>query len=356
MPQALTIVVAIAAVLLIGNLLILSHELGHYAAARSLGLVAERFTIGFGPNLVRLTDRRGTIWSLSALPLGGFVAFAGERDRSHPDGYAALPPPARMAIIAAGPIANLLVAVGLYAGILAVEGEVTLLPVVSVVMPDSAAAAAGIKVGDRVQALDGTPISTFADLAPLLRDRPGQKVDLEIRRGDAAAVWPVQLEVRTVAGRQTGYLGIESHVLGHRPLTLFQIGLYAPARAWHVVCDTVSGVAGAVTTGKGAGHFAGMLGVAHIAGEAAAAGTTQLLALTAVLSINLALMNLLPIPVLDGGAFLFCLIEWVRGRPASEQVQDLATRTGLATIAGLFALSTLHDLAAFGLFQWFASL
>jgi regulator of sigma E protease len=110
-----------------------------------------------------------------------------------------------------------------------------------------------------------------------------------------------------------------------------------------------------VTTGKGAGHFTGMLGVAHIAGEVAASGTAQLLALTAVLSINLALMNFLPIPVLDGGAFLFCLVEWIRGRPTPEKVQDLATGTGIAALAGLFALSTLHDLAAFGLLQWIAS-
>ena len=115
---------------------------------------------------------------------------------------------------------------------------------------------------------------------------------------------------------------------------------------------TVTGIVGTITKGQGAGQFTGMLGVAHLAGVAAASGPIQLLALTAVLSINLALMNLLPIPVLDGGAFLFCLFEWVAGRPASARVQELATRTGVAAIAGLFALSTFHDLASFGLFQW----
>jgi len=356
MPQAFAIVVSIAAILMIGNLLIVSHELGHYAAARSIGLVAERFTIGFSPNLFRLTDRRGTVWTLSALPLGGFVSFAGERDRSRPGGYAALRPPARMAIIAAGPLANILVAVGLYAGILAVKGETTVLPEASVVIPGSPAAKAGLEIRDRIQAVDATPVTTFAELATLLREHPAQVVELEVDRDDAVIEILARLEARAAGGRTIGYLGIVSRALGHRPLTVRQIALYAPARAWHVTVETLSGIASAVTTGRGASDFAGMLGVAHIAGEAAAAGTSQLLALAAILSINLALMNLLPIPVLDGGAFLFCLVEWLRGQPAPEPVQDFATRTGVAAIAGLVALSTVHDLAGFGLFQWLANL
>lgn len=356
MPEAFSIVVSIAAIMMIGNLLILAHELGHYIAARSVGLVAARFTIGLGPNLFRVTDRHGTLWSLSALPLGGFVSFAGERDRSRPGGYAALPPPARLAIIAAGPAANILVAIGLFAGILAAKGETSLLPVVSVVVPGSAADMAGLQVGDRVLAVDGTRTRTFSDLVPLLREHPDQRVALQIDRDDAVIGVSARLGVRPAGGKFVGYLGIVSHALGHRPLTLGQIALYAPARAWQITVETLSGIATALTTGRGASHFAGMLGVAHIAGEAAATGATQLVALTAILSINLALMNLLPIPVLDGGAFLFCLVEWVRGQPAPERLQNLATRTGAAAIAGLFALSTLHDLAGFGLFQWLAGL
>jgi regulator of sigma E protease len=356
MTQAFSIVVSIAAILMVGNLLILAHELGHYTAARSVGLVAERFTVGFGPNLFRVTDCHGTLWSLSALPLGGFVSFAGEHDRTRPGGYAALRAPARLAIIAAGPVANILVAIGLFAGILAAKGETTLLPVVSVVVPGSAADTASLQVGDRISAVDGTRVTTFAELAPLLREHPGQLVELQVNRDHTVIDVSARLGARSAGGVLVGYLGIVSHTIGHRPLTLRQIALYAPARAWHITVETLSGIGTAVTTGQGVSHFAGMLGVAHIAGEAAATGTTQLVALTAILSINLALMNLLPIPVLDGGAFLFCLVEWVRGQPAPESVQDFATRTGAAAIAGLVALSTLHDLAGFGLFQWLAGL
>ncbi|GAB0119823.1 site-2 protease family protein [Acidisoma sp. 7E03] len=123
-----------------------------------------------------------------------------------------------------------------------------------------------------------------------------------------------------------------------------------------MTADTVTGIATAFTTGQGAGDFTGVLGVTQMAGEAASSGTTALLALAAVLSLNLALMNLLPIPVLDGGAFLLCLIEWARGRPVSAPVQDFATCAGAATIAGCFAFFILHDLAGLGVLQWLARL
>ncbi len=352
MPQPLLVVMSIAAILIIGNALIVCHELGHYLAARSVGLVAERFTVGFGPNLLRLIDRRGTIWSISALPLGGFVSFAGERDRGRAGGYAALRPTARMFIVLAGPAANLLVAIVLYGFILAGRGEITLLPIASTIEAGSPAAQAGVEQGDLILAVNGRPVTTFAELGVWLRDHPSQIVDLRVQRhGQDLDVMP-RLQARQSGDRTVGYLGIEAHALINRPLSLWQIMIYAPARAWNVVTETVSGIAGAITSGQGSSQFTGMLGVAHLAGEAAASGPFQLFALTAVLSINLCLMNLLPIPVLDGGAFLFCLFEWLAGRPASAKAQDFATRTGVAAIAGLFALSTLHDLAGFGLIQW----
>ena len=354
MSQPLLAVMSIAAILIIGNALIICHELGHYLAARSVGLVAERFTVGFGPNLVQLTDRHGTVWSLSALPLGGFVSFAGERDRGRAGGYAALRPTARMIIVLAGPAANILVAIGLYACILAGRGEITPLPVASIVEPGSPAAQAGLQQGDLILAADGSPVATFSDLASWLHDRPSKSVDLRVQRHGRVFDVIAHLEAHQSEGHTVGYLGVESHALVERPMSFGQILIAAPVRAWTITAQTISGIAGAITTGQGAGQFTGMLGVAHLAGEAAASGPFQLLALTAVLSINLALMNLLPIPVLDGGAFLFCIFEWLAGRPASPRAHEFATRTGVAAIAGLFAFSTLHDLAGFGLFQWLA--
>ena len=185
MPQPLLAVMSVAAILMIGNVLIICHELGHYLAARANGLVAERFTIGVGPNLFRLKDHRGTVWSLSTLPVGGFVAFNGERDRSRAGGYAALRPTARMMIILAGPAANMLVAIGLYACILASRGETTLLPIASMIEAGSPAARAGLEQGDLIVSADGAPIATFADLGAFLQARPNQTVDLRIERQGA---------------------------------------------------------------------------------------------------------------------------------------------------------------------------
>ncbi|MDE1907166.1 MAG: RIP metalloprotease [Rhodospirillales bacterium] len=352
MPQTLLAVMSITAILIIGNVLIICHEFGHYLAARSVGLVAERFTIGFGPNLFRLTDGRGTVWSLSVLPVGGFVSFGGERDPNRRDGYAALRPIARMWIIVAGPTANLLLAIAIYACILAGRGEVTLLPIATSIVAGSPAAQVGLEQGDQILSADNKPMRTFADLSGWLLARPGEVVELDVDRAGTEITLNPRLEACLSEGRIVGYLGIEAHTLGHRRLGFGEILLLAPERAWGVLEQTVTGIASAVTTGHGADQFTGMLGVAHLAGEAAASGPFQLLALTAVLSVNLFLMNLLPIPVLDGGAFLFCIFELVAGRPASDRVQALATRTGVAAIAGLFALSTIHDLAGFGLFQW----
>jgi regulator of sigma E protease len=351
-PQIFSVIVSIAAILMIGNILLISHELGHFLAARAVGLTAQRFTIGFGPNLLRLTDRYGTVWSFSALPVGGFVSFAGEGNPAHSNGYAALRPPARLAVIMAGPAANILLAIGLYAGILATQGETTLLPVASIVLPGSPAAAAGLQAGDQILAVDGVPVTTFSEVLPRLHCHPGQAITLTIRRAGYTLDLTPHLAARPAVHRTIGFLGIESHVLGNQPLSLWQIAVYAPARTWDVTAETVTGIATALTTGKGASHFTGILGVTQLAGEAAAASTVTLLALTAVLSVNLALMNLLPIPVLDGGAFLFCLIEWLRGRPAPTHVQDFATRVGAATIAGCFAFFILHDLSGFGALQW----
>jgi regulator of sigma E protease len=351
-PQPLLAVMSIAAILIIGNVLIICHEFGHYLAARSVGLVAERFTIGFGPNLLRVKDRLGTIWSLSVLPLGGFVAFAGERDRKRIGGYAALRSAARMWVILAGPAANMLLAVGIYACILAGRGEVTLLPIATTIVSGSPAAHAGLEKGDQILSADNMPTRTFADLSDWLLSHPGEVIDLHVDRNGTQIDLKPRLEARRSNGHTVGYLGIEAHTLGHRRLGIGEVLVLAPARAWEVLEQTVVGIASAATTGNGAGQFTGMLGVAHLAGEAAATGPLQLLALTAVLSVNLFLMNLLPIPVLDGGAALFCLFELLAGRPASDRVQELATRTGVAAIAGLFALSTFHDLAGFGLFQW----
>jgi regulator of sigma E protease len=257
-----------------------------------------------------------------------------------------------MAIITAGPLANILVAVAIYAGIFMIQGMPVFSPIASSVLPGSPAARAGFQPGDRIVAVGNTQIANFDGLRPILEGNPGKAMDFKVVRNGAFLDLDATLDSKESGSREVGYLGIWSNVATRQKMGPVTAILTASERTWQVVTQTFQGIGRALTTGQGAGNFHGIIGVAHLAGQAARAGGDTLLTLMAVLSINLALMNLLPIPVLDGGAFLFCFFEWLRGRPAPERVQDFATRGGVALIMALFLYTTVHDLAGLGLFDW----
>lgn len=351
MSSVLSAVVSIAAILLIGNLLIVAHELGHYGAARTVGVTARRFVIGVGPTLLQRVDRRGTEWTLSLLPFGGYVNFYGERGASSTCGYAAQSPFARMAIIAAGPITNLTLAFVVFASLLAIQGKPTFLPVATSVVQGSAADRAGFEPGDRIVAVDGIPIATLDDLRPALQPSAGRAVRLQVARGGKHLDLSARLSAVTQDGKSIGFLGIRSNEPTQISLGLIGTAGAAAAKTWGAITDTLDGVSEAVTTGRGTQNFTGLLGITQLAGQAAVAGDTSIFTLIAILSANLALMNLLPLPILDGGALLFCMVEWIRGRPASARLQDIATRVGVAAMATLFMLSMLHDLIGFGVMR-----
>jgi|SRR5271165_40964 len=225
------------------------------------------------------------------------------------------------------------------------QGKPALLPVISTVVEGSAAAQVGLQVGDRIKVADGEPVATFEQLRPILQRSSGQVVELRVQRGDNTLSLRPRLGTIQMEGRPVGYLGVHVTERTHSRLGVAATAAEAARMTWSAITETVHGIARAITTGQGTENFAGIVGITQLAGQAAAAGGSSILTLIAILSANLALMNLLPIPVLDGGAFLFCLAEWVRGRPASPRVEALATRTGAATVAAMFMLSTLHDLA-----------
>lgn len=343
---------AAAAVLLVGNLLIVCHELGHFLAARCLGVRALRFTVGFGPVLARRTDAKGMVWTLSLLPIGGCVGFQGERDVTHPGSYAARSPLARMGIIVAGPAANIGVAILVFALLLAVVGEPGFLPVASTVVASSAADRAGFHVGDRVLTMDGRKIATFEDMRPGLRANPDKTLHLTIERaGQSLDLFPHLAAVQE-DGKTIGLLGIKSLEPFHQPLSAPQIAVRAVGKTWQAIKDTVQGITKVVLQGQGTENVAGVVGVAQLTGQVAQEGIGPFLALIAILSANLALMNLMPIPVLDGGALLFCAAELVLRRPLPSRAQAFCTRAGVAVLGTLFMLTTLHDLAQTGLFRW----
>ncbi|MDB5404703.1 MAG: site-2 protease, Metallo peptidase family [Rhodopila sp.] len=356
MPDILSALRAAAAMLLVGNLLIVAHEMGHFLAARCAGVRVLRFTIGFGPVLARRIDARGTTWTLSLLPLGGYVGFEGEQDAARPGSYAGTSPLARMAIIAAGPAANVGVAIAVFALLLALFGAPGFLPIASTVVAGSAADRAGFHVGDRVLTMDGQRIKTFEDMRPGLKANPGKTIRFTIERDGKPLDLVARLGTLQADGKTIGLLGITSLVPFHQPLSPTQIASRAFGETWQAIADSVQGITKVVLHGEGGDNVAGVVGIAQLTGHVAQQGTGPFLALIAILSANLALMNLLPIPVLDGGALLFCAAELVLRRPLPARAQAFGTRAGVAVLASLFMVATLHDIAQTGLFRWIAGL
>jgi regulator of sigma E protease len=346
MPDFARIAIDAVAFMLVADLLILCHELGHYLAARASGTTPTRFSVGFGPALIETTGRDGTVWRLSAIPLGGYVAFG---DFAGHAGILTPPPLIRLWIAAAGPIANIVAATVLLSAI--AYAEPARLPVATIIAPLSPAAAAGFQPGDVIDTIDGKPIRTFDQLASFVGTHPKAETSFGISRDGQPLTLALVLGTEVAANGQTGYLGIESRAFGKVPGSIWQAVGRGCQNSWRIARDVLTSFAG-IFAHDGTRHVSGFLGTANLAGKAAIAGTSALLSFAAILSINLALMNLLPIPLLDGGVCLLCLVEWLRGKPASPRFHGAATALSLAAFAGLFVTATLHDLASFGLFHW----
>lgn len=276
--------------------------------------------------------------------LGGWIAFRGGGDGAGDAAYDRRGPGARALVVAAGPVANALAAVALFAALLAAQGRPVFLAVADRVLPGSAAERAGFREGDRILRVDGTPVAEFEDLRPALRAGAGRAVAFEVERGGEALVLTAVLDAAEEGGRTIGVLGVRTTTPGHLPLGPGEVLAGALARAWGAARDTVVGIAGLVRHGEGRENLAGPVGVAVAAGEAAAAGWATLLALAAILSANIALMNLLPLPVLDGGQLLLLAAEGATGRPVPERARAAALRLSVGLLVALLLLTTANDL------------
>jgi regulator of sigma E protease len=331
------------------------HELGHFWVARRCGVRCEVFSIGFGPELIGFTDRLGTRWKFSAIPLGGYVKMLGQSDWATDENgaerqlteaekavsfhYASLP--RRAAIVAAGPVANYILAVIAFALLFATVGQPILPATVGEVTAGSAAEAVGLQPGDRILSIDGQPTAQFEELAALIQQSGGRPVTLTVKRGDQ------QLSL-TVQPR----LDVDSYRLGVRPASAVeyhQVGLaeaatsavtqtfYASAQILHAVWEMVTG-------SRSSEELGGVLRIGKIAGDVAKKGVVDFLFLIPMLSINLGLLNLFPIPLLDGGHLAFYAAEAVRGRPLGERAQEWGMRFGIALVLGLMVFATWNDL------------
>jgi regulator of sigma E protease len=356
----------LAFVIVLG-VLVFVHEFGHYLAARWRGVHVETFSIGFGRAWASWQDRHGTFWKLAWIPLGGYVklhgleraedaapeALAQRRDGQTFTGKSVL---SRAIIVAAGPAANFVLAAVLFTALYATIGRPVAVPVVGEVVAGSPAAHAGLQPGDRITAIDGQPVSRFEDIQRIVSARPSQQMLLQFARGGAPHSVRAVPEAQTIGGRKVGILGIRGRDNVYERLSLLAAVPAGVQQTWDVSVQTLGGVWQMLTARGSNNDFGGPLRIAQLSGQVAELGLASLVSFIAVLSVNLGLINLFPIPVLDGGHLVFLLAEALRGRPLPPRAQEYGLRAGFALLAGLFVFATWNDLSHIGLFHWVAGL
>jgi regulator of sigma E protease len=356
-----------AAFVVVLGVLVFVHELGHYLAARWRGVRVEAFSIGFGRAIKSWTDRHGTVWKIAWLPLGGYVKLHGqERPQDVSDDVRAGWEPgrtfhdksvlSRAIVVAAGPIANFLLAMVAFAALYIAVGKPITRPVIGDVVADGAAARAGLMVKDRVVAIGSEPIATFEDLQRVITSHPAETLSMTIKRDGVDRQVTVTTESRDAGGRKVGLLGVRGGEVDYQAVSVPAAIWGGVHQTWVITSETFSGLAQMISGTRGTEELGGPLRIAQLSGQVAQLGLASLVSFIAVLSVNLGLINLFPIPVLDGGHLLFYLAEAVRGRPLPQRAQEYGFRAGLAFLAGLFIFATWNDLTHLGLFRWVVGL
>jgi regulator of sigma E protease len=345
------------------TIVVFVHELGHFLIARWCGVRVLVFSIGFGRELLGFTDRHGTRWKLAAVPLGGYVKFFGDEnvasvpDRASVDAMSEAernesffhqPLRKRAAIVAAGPIANFILAIIIFAAVFAVYGRPDNIARVEAIEANSAAAAAGFRPGDVVVAIDDHPIRTFTEMQRVVRAHPDRKIQIEIERDGrflTVTAVPTLKEVPDNFGKihRFGILGIQGPKDRIKVGPLEAVG-YGAQESWSIVDETFSYLYRMVTGRESADQLGGPVGIALMSGEAAKLGFDVLIRWVAAISVSIGLLNLFPIPLLDGGHLLFYGLEGVRGRPLSERTQEIGFRIGFAIVLMLLVFATYNDI------------
>lgn len=355
--------------------LVFVHEYGHYIVGRWCGVKADTFSMGFGHRILGWRDKRGTQWKIGWLPLGGYVQFAGDRDavsqadpnweslpaaeRAH--SFPAQPVWKRSAIVAAGPLTNFLFAILILAGFAWLGGQPVTPPVAGAIEAGSAAAAADLRVGDRIISVDGRAITVFGDLPMAIAHRPGEALDIRLIRGGQEHL--VRMTPRLVREKdpfgnvyERAIIGIGPPPMQLQPVPLWEAPLVGCVQTWQIVRQTGEVLAQFLSGRRSVKDMSGPLKIAQISGEAATLGLSALVFFIALISINLGFINLLPLPMLDGGHLLFFAYEAVRRRPVPVQAQLWAYRFGFVALVGLMLVVTFNDLGSFGLWNGIARL
>lgn len=364
-----SLLVTIFAFMILLGTLVVVHELGHYWVGRWFGVKADKFSIGFGPQLWGRVDKRGTLWRIGALPLGGYVQFAGDMNpASQPDAqWAQLPQSERdqtfqskalwkrALIVFAGPAVNFILAILILAGFVYVYGQAVNPPVVESVAEGSAAEKIGLQPGDRILAVNGVAVDNFPELATEISVHPGETIPLRIERDGAARTELAEIGTLREVDRfgneyRRGVLGLPIPPPVIREVSLIEAPFIATRETANIVRLTVKTLGQIISGRRPITELGGPLKIAKVSGEQFVLGLSAFLWLTAMISINLGFINLLPIPMLDGGHLLLYAIEGIRRRPTTPVVQEWAFRAGFAVLVSFMLVVTFNDLASFGLF------
>jgi len=350
------------------TIVVFFHELGHFLMARWCGVKVMVFSVGFGPELLGFTDRHGTRWKLAVIPLGGYVKFFGDENAaSVPDAAAVseMTPEERRqsffhksvgqraAIVAAGPVANFILAIVIFAAVFTLYGRQSSSARVDAVQPSSAAAAAGFQTGDVVLSIDGRRVSSFSDMQRIVGANAGRTLEFKVDRGGT----PVTLRAtpalkqgkdgfgnkycQAILGVSRSMTPAEVKTETVDPLTAIGLGV---TETWFIIDRTFSYLTGIFAGRECADQLGGPIRIAQISGQVASVSFAALMHLTAMLSVSIGLLNLFPVPLLDGGHLLFYAIEAVRGRPLSERAQEIGFRIGLALVLMLMIFATFNDI------------
>jgi regulator of sigma E protease len=341
------------------------HEMGHFLVARWCGIRVAAFSIGFGRELAGFNDRRGTRWKLSAIPLGGYVRFEGDENAaSLPDSEALARVPVserrglfhfaplwkRVAVVAAGPAANFILAIVVFAAVFTIIGRPNIIPRAETVVAGSAAERAGIRPGDLILSVDGRSIDSFSELQSIVMLSADDDLSIVVDRGGEPVTLTATPERQEQPDRlggthRIGVLGITAGEVDFRrddPLTAVS---EAVGETILIVDRTLTYIGRLIRGRESAEQMSGIIGVAQVSGVVASSGGVPgLVYLTAVLSVSIGLFNLFPIPMLDGGHLVFYAAEAVRGRPLSARLQDLSFRIGFALVIMLFIFVTFNDI------------
>jgi regulator of sigma E protease len=361
--------------LIVLTVIVFVHELGHYLVARRCGVKVEVFSIGFGNELFGYTDKHGTRWRFSLIPLGGYVRMYGDADAaSNPDAEKlksmgddrslslhSKTPLQRIAVSAAGPFANFIFSIIVLALLFMSVGQPFTEPVASEIVVGSPAEKGGLLKGDRILRVDGKKIDRYEDLVGLIRQSTGGSMEFDIERGQEKlklSITPQMKEMKDHFGdvHKVGMIGVMSHKMSwikHGPL---DSTYYAVKQCYFMATSTLEAMGQMITGKRSSDELGGPIRIAQMSGKIAEQGIAALVAFMATLSLSLGLINLFPIPALDGGSIVIYFIEWVRGKPLSEKAQERVAIVGISIVLFLMVFSLWNDLKHLHIFEWLRAL